>query len=98
MVTTMPTLMQAEEYNYRGACHSNTTNINITFCKKWDNPSKYQFHRRSREDGSVLHITNALISRISPPILVILQDAAFILVHIIEDQWLNVLLHIIPFS
>jgi hypothetical protein len=53
MVTTTPAFMQAKEYNYRGACHSNTTNINITFCINKPTPQNINFTREARKMGQL---------------------------------------------
>ena len=44
--------------------------------------------REKQGDGSVVHITNALISGITPPptILIILEGAVVILLHVTEDH------------
>jgi hypothetical protein len=59
--------------------------ISPLFCKK-GTTNKISILQEKEEGGSDLHMTNTLRSRLSPPILVILEDGVVIFLHIIEDH------------
>jgi hypothetical protein len=57
--------------------------MSLLFFKKGTTP-KTSILQAKQEDGSDLHMTNALTGTISTPILVILEDVIVIFLHVIE--------------